>query len=193
MLTRPYEFTTVAGQDEYPLPADFEAIVDGTFWDRSTYREARGTLSPQEWQQARSSLIATLTIAPLYRLQRSSTGARRAIFFEPVPTRADQLVLEYTSISWLQSGSNSDTFMRRIASDGDIPVFDDFILELDLTWRFKEAQGLAYASDLAEFELQRDQMFAEDAGPRTITLGRSRRTTRRWLNAPEVGFGGRVG
>ena len=175
--------------EEYALPEDFEALIDGTLWDRTSYREMRGTLTPQEWQQARSGLIQTVSIAPLYRIRGSSTGVGRSIYLEPIPTTEDTLVMEYVSGSWLQSGNDRTMFVDRISTDADIPLFDDDLMEMDLEWRFKQSRGLTFAAELAEWEMERDRRFAADAGPRTIVLGQGRRRTR-WPNTPESGFGG---
>ena len=189
MLTREYAFRTRAGVDEYALPDDYEGLIDGTVWDRSTYREMRGTLSPQEWQQARSGLIQTVSIAPLYRIRRATNGMGKALFLEPVPARAEDLVFEYVSSGWLQSGSDPNRFIDQIEADTDRPLFDDEIMEENLIWRFKQSRGLTYAVELAEYEIEVNRVFAADTGPRTIVLGRGR-WRQRWPNTPESGFGG---
>ena len=74
VLTKEWVFNTVPDQAEYSFPEDFSDIVDGTVWDRDTYREARGALGPNEWQQIKSSLIGSVTISPYYRIRRSTTG-----------------------------------------------------------------------------------------------------------------------
>ena len=188
ILTREYEFQTTPDVDQYALPEDFEALIDGTVWDRSTYRESRGTLSPQEWQQARSGLIQTVSIAPLYRIRRSTAGTSRALFLEPTPTTRDSLVLEYVSNAWMVSGTDSAQHLTMIAADTDVPLFNDRLMELDLSWRFKQSRGLTFAAELAEFEQERDRTFAEDAGPRTVSIGR-RAFRGRWPNIAETGFG----
>ena len=190
--TREYLITTQSGVDEYALPEDFEALIDGTLWDRSTYREMRGTLSPQEWQQARSGLIQTVAIAPLYRVRRSSTGNTRALFLEPVPAEEETLVLEYVSKGWLRSARSEGAFIDRIESDSDEPIFDDDLMEMSAVWRFRQSRGLSYALELAEFEMARDRIFGADAGPRTIVVGMGRRGNR-WPNVPEGNWPGGIG
>src|SRR5262249_3846289 len=43
-------------QADYPLPADFQRPLDGTFWDRARLRAMRGPQSPQRWQFNKSSI-----------------------------------------------------------------------------------------------------------------------------------------
>ena len=82
--TNEYTFDTVADQEEYALPADFVRFVDGTIWDRDSYYEARGPLTPHEWQAVRSGLVESATLTPRYRLRRSSDSTARAISKRPI-------------------------------------------------------------------------------------------------------------
>ena len=63
-LNREYEFTTDTDVEEYALPADFVELVGGTVWDRDSYYEARGPLTPHEWQAVRSGLVESATLTP---------------------------------------------------------------------------------------------------------------------------------
>ena len=188
VLTREHLFTTVEGQDEYPLPADFLGFVDGSVWDRSTYREARGVLSPQQWQQVKSGLVESAVITPFYRLRRSSDGRGRAFFLDPVPAGGDLLVFEYLGGNWVSDVDNS-TFRDAITEDTDIPLFDGDLVEMGTLWRFKQARGLSYAAELGEFENQESIRFADDAGARKITIGRQR-GRRYFANIPDGNWPG---
>ena len=67
-LNREYEFTTDADVEEYALPDDFVELVGGTVWDRDSYYEARGPLTPHEWQAVRSGLVESATLTPTLSL-----------------------------------------------------------------------------------------------------------------------------
>lgn len=186
-LTREFSFQTVAGQEAYALPSDYQALVDGTVWDRTEFREARGTLSPQQWQRNRSGLIDTVTLAPYYRLRRGA-GAQTQIFLDPVPGEADELVLEYVSDEWIRNGEDASQYRSRMGADTDVPLLPDDLLEMSLIWRFKEAQGLTFAAQLAEYELEAGRRMADDAVVRPVNIGRGIR--RRWPNfGSDTNFG----
>ena len=186
VLTVEWEFETVPGVQEYAFPDDYEALLDDTLWDRDTYREARGVLSPQEWQALRSGLVQTVALAPYYRISRGSVPSRKSLYLEPVPEDRRRLVLEYLSNGWVIGPDQG--LRKRITTDNDETILDDEILELALLWRFKQANGLAFATELAEYEMEVRRRFAEDAGTRTITLGDT--GYRQWPNIAETGFGG---
>ena len=193
VLTREHTFTTVAAQEEYAFPEDFTAFVDGTVWDRSSYREARGVFSPQEWQQVKSGLIETSGIAPNYRIRRGASGRGRSLYLDPIPGGGEILVYEYVSRSWVVDAAGT-SFGERIAVDTDEPLFDDDLVRMDLVWRFKQSRGLSFATELAEFEIERDRRLAEDAGTRKLEVGRSSPfVDDLGVNIPATGFGSVTG
>lgn len=186
-LTREHRFRTIAGEEEYQFPDDFQAIADGTVWDRSTYREARGPLSPQEWQQVRSGLIESNQITPNYRIRRGSNRGRRAFAVDPVPEVSEDMVLEYISDAWVVDADGG--FANKVTADTDGFIYDADLIEMDIVWRFKQSRGLSFAAELAEFEIERDRRFAEDAGVRALVIGRRPMGGIGGANISETGFG----
>ena len=185
-LTREYTFSTVADQEEYAFPDDFQSLLEDTVWDRSSYYIARGPLNPQEWQLAKSGLVDSVTITPRYRIRSNTGRSGKSLWLDPVPGSAEELVFEYVSKAWLRD-SNGELH-DSIQSDSDEPLFDYDLVYMDAVWRFKQSRGLPFAGDLGEFEMQRDQRLARDAGPRAVTVARRRRRFR-YPNVPEGGFG----
>lgn len=139
VLVKEHIFNTRDGVDEYEFPDDFLELAGGNIvWTRTNYRQARGALSPGEWQIVKSGLIETTSIAPNYRIRRSGDGTGRSFFIDPVPSGAgEELVYEYISRHWLRNADGSQ-FYSRINADTDVPLLDDDLLEMDLLWRFKQ-------------------------------------------------------
>ena len=76
-LVKEYTFSTVASQEDYDLPSDFRFLVNQTLWDRSNYEEMRGPLTPQDWQEHKSSVLAsTVTTWKKFRI-RDVSGTRK--------------------------------------------------------------------------------------------------------------------
>ena len=189
VLEREHIFTTVGGQAEYDLPFDFGELIADTVWDRSNFFEARGPLSPQLWQQVKSGLLASAALRKRYRIKRSSTGMIKKFFIDPTPQASgEELVIEYLSERWVRDQAGSE-LRTGFEADDDIALLDEDLLEMDLIWRFKQAKGLSYAAEIAEFEMERDKRMANDGGTTKINL-----TPRRFHlprgNVPETGFGG---
>lgn len=93
-----YVFTTVAGQQQYPMPPDFLSMFDQSGWVRSTRLPLGGPLNPQEWQFIAARLVGvTWTI-----LFRPAQGAIWA--FPPQGSTPSPLTIafEYQSSWWVQ-------------------------------------------------------------------------------------------
>lgn len=98
-LRREAVITLVAGLDAYPFPADFDAWIYGTEWDRTSQWPLIGPLSPQEWQARKSGVITTAPFA-MYSV-KGRTFYR--IFIHPTPAAGDAgntLYYEYQSGQW---------------------------------------------------------------------------------------------
>ena len=188
-LTREFVFDTEPNVEEYRLPGDFLGLIDGTLWDRDTYRRARGTLTPQQWQQLRSGVTQTVSTVPYFRLVAATAmPGQHALRFDPVPSSRDSLALEYVANSWAVStdGARQDSFL----ANTDVPLYDSELLQMDLLWRFKSNRGLSYATELAEYEAELGRRFGDDAGARAVVLGNNRSGYGSGFNIPETGFGG---
>ena len=164
--------------------------MDGTIWDRSQYRTARGNLTAQEWQLVKGGLIETVSISPFYRIRRASTGGGKAFFLDPTPSRIEQLVFEYVTQHWVLSADGAAT-KEYLIEDDDVALFDSELIFLGTVWQFKESRGLPFAADIAKYEDRRDRLFGQDTGERVLKVGRQgRRDDYFQVNLPETGFGG---
>lgn len=191
-LTREYIVETVAGQDSYALPEGFSNILTDSAWDRDTYREAPGPLTPQQYQRLQGGLIDTVALTPRWRIAFNPDSNTRQFRIDPVPADSgERIAFEYVSSFWLRDSVDAPISRDRIALDDQIPVFPAFLMELDLTWRMKNARGLDYRAEIAEFELERDRQFVQNIGPRNVTLfPQAEEDVFLGANVPESGFGG---
>lgn len=165
-LQNEYTFTTEADEPEYDLPTGYRSFINDTAWDRTNYWTLRGSLSPQEWQ-ARKSGVFPQSPRSRFRLKGN------LIVIDPTPSSALDLVIEYLDNRWVDSDGNR---FATFQADGDTVRFDEFLLRLDLTWRFLARKGLAYAEEKKEAEDQIELAIGRDtpsvpanlAGERTI-------------------------
>src|SRR5919108_5918930 len=68
-LVTEYTFSTVDSTEDYDLPSDFSHLENQTLWDRTNFEEMRGPLSAQQWQEYKSSILAsTVTTWKKYRI-----------------------------------------------------------------------------------------------------------------------------
>ena len=188
-LTREAIITTIAGQRDYPLPQGFSNLITGTAWDRSTYRQAPGPLTPQQYQRLQGGLIDTVALTPRYRLALSEDTHTVRFRLDPVPAGEDDIAFEYLSKFWARESEASPISLEIITDDSQIPVFPPHLVQFDLTWRVRKSQGLNYRTDIAEFEMARDRLFSQSIGLKDVYMTNIESTLGSG-NVPESGFGG---
>ena len=186
-MVKEHTFTTVASQADYDLPTDFKYIIDYTAWDRSNFERTRGPLTAQEWQERKSSVLAsTATTWKRYRI-RCVSGAKK-YSIDPTPSTTDDMVFEYMSTSWCESSGGIGR--TAFAADDDVGILDEEIIYLQAKWRFLNRLGMAYAEEKAEAMDATDFKIANDGGVRRLRLDHRRQY---FLvgpqNVPDTGFG----
>ena len=179
--------TLTISKDTYPVPADFEAFVHRTQWDRSRRWELRGPESPQSDQWVRSGIVAT---GPRRRYRQ--IGRTPNIFrIWPPPTSTDTpatLVSEYRSLYWATSASGAP--QNGFSADSDTCVFPDDVMVAGLKFYFWRTKGFNSSDLEADFERYRDRAMARDGSAATLSMSR-----RRWpifispANVVDTGFG----
>ena len=111
----------------------------------------------------------------------------RALYVDPPPgTTGDTRVFEYVSLNWCQSSAG--TAAATWAADDDTGILDEYLLQLDLKWRFLRAKGRVYADEKKEFEMELAQALARDGGQAILNLGGTDDLLLT-ANIPEAGFG----
>ena len=188
VLQTEHTFTTTASTAEYALPSDYDFLIDDTLWDRENFWKLRGPLSPQQWQQYKSGIVSTGPRRRL-RIKPSASSNVKAIFIDPTPdTSAETLVFEYVSLNWCESSGG--TAAAAWAVDTDTGILDEYLLQLDLKWRFLRAKGRSYSDEKHEFEMELSQALARDGGQAILSMaGTDDRLFMDARNLPDSGFG----
>lgn len=178
LLTSEHTFTTVAdsAQGSSALPSNFARFVNGTIWNRTQDRELF-PLDGQYWQQLRAT-GAVSTITDFFRLRGST------FLMAPTPSAGDTIAYEYISNEFCQSSLG--TAQSVWTADTDTGVLDEYLLQLDLIWRFKQSKGLEYAEDMQNFELRKEALLSADRPAPVLSLHSSGRMWR--SNVPEGNF-----
>jgi len=168
ILQTEHTFTTTASTAEYALPSDYDFMIDDTLWDRANFWKLKGPLSPQQWQQYKSGIVATGPRKRV-RIKISASSNVKAFFIDPTPDTSSQtMVFEYVSLNWCQSSGG--TAAAAWAADTDTGILDEYLLGLDLKWRFLSAKGLSYAEEKREFEMELAQALGRDGGQAVLNM-----------------------
>lgn len=163
-LTKEKTFTATATETQSGvLPADFDRLINGTFWNRSQDRQVAGPISPQRWQLLKSGLIVMPWDS--FRIRGSD------LLMSPVPVAGDDMAFEYITTYWAASASDTAPDQATWTADDDQSFLDDELQTLGVVWRFKKARGLEYAEEFQEYEMRFAQLSGTDGGMATIDMG----------------------
>lgn len=124
------------------IPADFDRMMNETFFNRSLQRRVWGPLSAEEWQNIQANSITM--IDPSYRIRGGT------ILITPTPTTGHTLAYEY--VSKYKTRSSGGTPQENWQADSDTTVFREDIVSLGLVWRYKKAKAYIYSADQEEYE-----------------------------------------
>jgi len=175
--------TSIAfGQESYPLPTDYNYMINQTQWDRGYRWQIMGPLNAQEWQVLKSGL--------------SPTGPRRRFrlmnnefFVDPVPADSNTLVFEYYSKSFCESATG--TAKTSFSADSDVPVLPDELFILGLKWRFLRAKGFDYGEEYKTYNDYITAVLGRNMGAKVLPIN-STSGSRMLINnqqIPDTGFG----
>jgi hypothetical protein len=165
-LTKEKSITATATETQTGgIPADFERMIEGTFWNRTQDRRVVGPLTPQKWQMLQTGLYSLVWDA--FRIRGTE------ILMSPVPTDGDTLVYEYVSKYWCTDASGT-TERAAWAADDDVSLLDEELMTLGVIWRFKKAKGLDYSEEYRSYEQLIERKIANDGAMGIVDLNGDR-------------------
>lgn len=138
-LQKEHSFASVVNQAGYNLPADFDRMIDNTFWNASQNWGMIGGLTPENWRILKNSLITQAETIEYYRIRNNQ------IIIHRTPTVVENYVFEYISKYIVKNASGVE--QTEFLADTDVPVIDKYILRLDGTWRWLKNNGRSYAEE----------------------------------------------
>lgn len=159
-LQKEHTFNSVASTEGYALPSDFDRICDNTFWNTTNSRRVLGPETPQEWRVLKNSTISGATINDYFRIRDDET-----ILF-PIPAAVEAYIYEY--ITGLIVDSSGGTGQTGWLADTDVPNVDDYLIQLNATWRLLKMQGKPYAEEQRDYELALAERMSRNGGNKTV-------------------------
>ena len=91
VLTKERTITTTSGTTEYSLPSDYARNISDTAWDATNLWQMRGSMTPQDWQFLKNSVVTRSDILLSYRIVRGTSGATRKFALDPAPTGSGRI------------------------------------------------------------------------------------------------------
>ena len=128
-----YTFVTTTAS-QYPLPADYDRLINDTQWDRTSRWPGIGPTSSQQWQWLKGQLIASV---PRYRFR--ILGNQFTVY--PQPSAGYTYAWEYMSKNWVVA-ADGVTYKARFTADDDTHLYDDRLMVCLLKSKYLAAKGL---------------------------------------------------
>lgn len=164
-LQKEATFTTLAAESQGAITSiatwGFSYIRNQTIWNRDLRRPVFGALNAEEWQ-----LLKASSVQGPYSQYRIRGGL---LMFIPSPTAGQTCAFEYVSNYWC-TDSTGATGRTAFTVDTDVSVLDEQLLALSLTWRFKQAQGLDFSTELQMYENRLQNAMARDGGKPVLDM-----------------------
>lgn len=179
------ETLTTDGSSAYDLPTDFDRMIPGTHWNRTTDLPLAGGLSPQDWQYIQSAGVVGTTIYASFRKKENQ------IAIWPLDTGLS-IAYEYVSRNWIRKALDA-SLTDEITAGADEVLFDGTLIRNYLRAKFYESKGIStIAADRVASMFLLSQM-GQDNSPPILSVGNARRSAYPLLdgyrNVPDTGYG----
>ena len=190
VLWRTATITTVADQQEYQLPGDFNWQIVDTFWNAAERMPAYGPLTPQSIQALEYGLVGDAIVGSMYWIARGASAAARKVYISPTPTsNGDTLAYMYVSNAFCQNSIDTNRYSSW-EDDTDVGILDENLMRDGIVWRFFRQKNLDYADYRNDYERRRSRLMSQSRPAPTLSITGRRG---RWLlgpwNLPETGYG----
>lgn len=166
---------------KYPLPADYDATVPRTHWDKSKHWEMLGPEDAQQWEWLLSGYIST---GP--RIRWRLFGDTFQIW--PGVSTNELLGYEYRSQAWAMAADG--TPKNAFTQDSDTCIFPDRLMVLMTKLKYFEAKGFDTTAMYRNYMTELETVMAQDMSaanlsfaprPGTVLIG--------YDNIPDQGYG----
>lgn len=185
-------FNSVAGQQEYALPADYDRLTIDTVWDRNQLTPMQGPLSPALWQTIKSGLIGNGIYFSRYRISRSQQTIlpKKVFILDPASaTTGDPLVFEYQSKNWTANAALTST-SDGYTADTDISLLPPELLIAAYKYLYRREKQLEFSTYMEEYNQMLDTYTGRDRPSPGFSLegARYRQNFLGYMNIPDSGF-----
>lgn len=150
------------GKTKYPMPSDYDRLINRTQWDKTRHWEVLGPETAQMWQWLKSGWIAT---GP--RIRYRIMGGYYQIW--PMITGAESLGYEYLSSYWVRDSSGNPK--AAFTADDDVCIFSDALMINGIKMRYFGVKGFDATRFEATFNRQLNIAKANDAGAGILHQG----------------------
>lgn len=155
---------TIGNRTEYPINevvSDFYCLLNNTIYIKDNAERIIGAITPEEWVRDKCFNCAGVGIK--FKIQNN-----RFVFLTPPPSGM-RIVFQYRSnnIVW-----DFNTFEEKniLSSNTDVPIFDEYLVKLNILWRWLKRSGLDYTEEYQEYYRELKKRFGASMATKDIIL-----------------------
>jgi hypothetical protein len=173
---------TASGATSYPVPADYNMMVDQTGWNG--FIPMLGPVTEQ-----RAAFLRAWTPAGLLRIPFQILSNRFA--FPVAPSNGLTLHYSYVSTYWTQSNGSPAPDKPYPTAASDLVLFDEELLILGLRLRYRSLKGFDTTTDLSAYQDRLNVARGNAAGGQVLSLEGPRGGVHFLdeMNIPPAGYG----
>lgn len=165
-LTKEATLLTVKNKTVYPIDEivpDFYSILNNTIYIKDEMEKVIGSITPEDWM--REKYFSCPDINVKFKIQGNAFK-----FLEP-PECGRQIVFQYRSNAVCYDGT---TFEEKstITKNTDIPIFDKYVVQLGITWRWLKRNGMSYEEEYNEYQNELKKKFGTGLATKDIILAK---------------------
>ena len=176
------EITFDGTTEFWPLPLNYDSIINSTAWDIVNLRPARGALDPYQWQKVTNMQLAYPGVFMYYTITsheflvqpgQEFGGVKKCIRFfpeQPVLTPPGPgFTAAYMSNYYVIDASTRNQ-KRVFESDGDLTLIDSELVEQATLVRMLRTLGLGFAAEKEEFHAMLKNRSEKDGGATVLNM-----------------------
>ena len=163
-LTKEGCLFTIEGQKQYAIDdivPDYYSILPNTIYIKDTQERVIGAITPQQWMKDKYFCSPAGDIK--FKIQNG-----RFVFLTEPPARV-KIVFQYRSnnIVW-----DFDSYEEKneLTANTDVPLFDEYLVKLNILWRLQKRSGLDYSEEFNEYERELKKRYGTELATQDIRL-----------------------
>lgn len=162
-LTKEATLRTVCGITDYPIDSivsDFYCILNNTIYIKDQ-EKVIGAITAEEWSKQR--YFSSTSADVQFKIQND------CIKFLKKPAGGLKVLFQYRSNAvCIDQDTNEEK--STITKNTDKPIFDRYVVQLGITWRFLKRNGMDYTEEYNEYQKELKKRFGTSLAKRDINL-----------------------
>lgn len=160
-LTKELKIVTSKGRKIYPIDViipDFYCVLQNTIYIKDTSEKVIGAITPEQWAKDKCFEVSGVK----FKIQNN------CIKFLNDPD-CWTIYLTYRSNAVCYDAETYDE-KPSLTKNTDIPIFDNYVVQLGITYRWLKRNGLDYTEEYNEYVSELKKKFGEGLATQDIAL-----------------------